>query len=109
SEWRWTEDLDAPVPSRRGTHPVEVDRSGRLETRRQRLARAAVEGLAGAWSLQGQQARRLRCDQKGVRNATRDHCQAASPELLLATVEVDGNCPFQHGKGLAASGRCRLW
>src|SRR5256886_17251986 len=79
-EWRWTEDLDAPVPSRRGTHPVEVDRSGRLETRRQRLARVAVEGLAGAWSLQGQKARRLRCDQKGVRNGTPGPCPAASSE-----------------------------
>src|SRR6266851_4489340 len=89
AERRRSENLDAPVPSRRRAHAVEIDWSRRLETRRQRFAGAAVESLARAWSLQTQNASPLRRDQECVRNASREHCNAAASERLLATINVD--------------------
>ena len=44
-----------------------------------------------------------------MRNATRDHCKAASPELLLATVDVDENFAFQHVQGLVDFGVRMHW
>src|SRR5713226_838753 len=100
AERRWSENLDAPVPSRRRAHAVEIDWSRRLETRRQRFAGAAVESLARAWSLQTQNASPLRCDQECVRNASREHCHAAASERLLATIDVDEDLALQHVEGL---------
>src|SRR5216683_2437451 len=100
AERRWSENLDAPVPSRRRAHAVEIDWSRRLETRRQRFAGAAVESLARAWSLQTQNASPLRRDQECVRNASREHCHAAASERLLATINVDEDLALQHVEGL---------
>ncbi len=35
-----------------------------------------------------------------MRNATWDHCHAASPELLVTAVDVDENLAIQHVQGL---------
>src|SRR5260370_9446361 len=100
AERRWSENLEAPVPSRRRAHAVEIDWSRHLEPRRQRFAGAAVESLARAWSLQTQNASPLRRAQECVRNASREHCDAAASERLLATIDVDEDLALQHVEGL---------